>query len=75
MSIVPRFLPANLEWPKGLDMLTKVNLKTDKNKKHGVATISLQLAPAKESLNWNVCPFAGACAKICLKTAGHNRFR
>ena len=62
-------------WPKEKQLLTKSNLKTNKNfVKFNVATISLQLAPHKESKRWNVCSFAGACAKICLKSCGHNRF-
>jgi len=61
-------------WPKQKMLLTKSNLKTNKNfVVWNVGTISLQLAPAQESVRWNLCPFAGACADLCLRTCGHNK--
>jgi len=69
----PNFLDEDLVWKKML--LTKSNLKTNKNLiKHNVATISLNLAPFKESIMFNVCSHAGECAFICLNESGHNRF-
>ena len=63
-------------YPKEKKLLTKSNMKTNKNfVKHNVGTISLQLAPADESGRFNVCPFAGACKSICLKYSGHNQMK
>lgn len=54
-------------------VFTYENAKTVKGEDLGFLTAIRYLAPADES-GTNVCPNAGACAKVCLYTAGRGAF-
>jgi hypothetical protein len=51
------------------------NAKTIKGESLGYITAIRYLAPADESGEFNVCPNAGACASVCLYTAGRGIFK
>ena len=54
---------------------TLSNYKLQKSRKYGYLTAGLSMSPATESVEAggrNMCPFAGACEKSCLKFAGQN---
>lgn len=53
-------------------LLTTQNHKTLKGEKSGWATATINLAPANESIKWNMCPKAVTCKAICLNTSGQN---
>lgn len=56
-------------------LLTESNLKTIKGESLGYKTSIMHLSPHKIS-GHNMCPSASAgCAKACLNTAGHGRFK
>lgn len=54
-------------------MLTYQNAKIVKGEKKGYKSAILNFMPYKSS-GFNVCPWAGHCAKECLDTAGRNVF-
>lgn len=54
-------------------VFTYENAKTVKGEDLGFLTAIRYLAPSNES-GTNVCPNAGACAKVCLYTAGRGAF-
>jgi len=52
-------------------LLTYSNAKIIKGEKKGYKSAILNLLPANSS-GYNLCPWAGVCAKECLDTAGRN---
>ena len=58
-----------------MKLLTHAQAKLDKSLAFGYKSVGLNLSPANEA-DWSrtMCPWAGACADMCLSGAGQNSF-